>query len=95
MNSYTPQTIDTSRIALTPDLAELVEQLAENNHNHWAKKRFAEGWRFGLERNDGQREHPDLAPYGELSECERAYDRQSVVETLKSVIALGYEIKRK
>lgn len=63
MKTYTSATIDTSRVVLTPDLQELVEMLAKNTHDHWAQKRIEEGWRYGAERNDKQREHPDLVPY--------------------------------
>jgi hypothetical protein len=48
---------------LTRDLEELVERLAENNHDTWAQKRINEGWRYGPRRNDDAQEHPDLVPY--------------------------------
>jgi hypothetical protein len=78
---------------LSPDLYELLERLAQNNHDHWALKRLHEGWRHGPVRNDSVKQHPDLVPYDELSESEKEYDRKSVIETLKAIIALGYEIK--
>ncbi|MEW6602672.1 MAG: RyR domain-containing protein, partial [Nitrospirota bacterium] len=34
--SYKPNPIDTSNIKLPGSLRELVEKLAENNHDHWA-----------------------------------------------------------
>jgi len=92
--TYRPQPIDTSKIALNADLRELVERLARNNHDHWAQQRFKEGWRHGSMRNDHTKEHPDLVDYDDLPESEKDYDRRSVRETLKAVIALGYEIRR-
>lgn len=94
MTTYTPKPIDTSHIDLSPDLSELVELLAQNNHDHWAQKRLDEGWRHGLKRNDLGKEHPDLVPYDELPESEKEYDRKTVVEAIKAIIALGYEIRR-
>jgi hypothetical protein len=91
--TYTPKTIDTSHIVLSSDLEELIERLAENNHDHWAQKRIEEGWRYGLARDDAKKEHPDLVPYEELSESEKDYDRKTVVEAMKAIIALGYEVK--
>jgi len=91
--TYTPSTIDTSYIDLPPDLADLVERLAQNNHDHWARKRIDEGWRYGPRRNDNDKEHPDLVPYVELPEPEKEYDRKTVVEALKAIIALGYDVK--
>lgn len=93
MAAYFPKTIDTSSIELSSDLRELVERLAENNHDHWARKRLSEGWRYGPGRNDAEKTHPDLVPYCELSESEREYDRKTVVEAIKAIIALGYDVK--
>ncbi len=95
MTTYEPQPIDTSRVALSADLRELIECLARNNHDHWARKRLDEGWRYGPTRNDREKLHPDLVPYDKLPETEKDYDRKSVIETLKAIMALGYEIRRR
>jgi hypothetical protein len=92
---YFPKTIETSSIELSPDLRELVERLAENNHDHWAQKRLCEGWCYGPKRSDAEKTHPDLVPYGELSESEKEYDRKTVVEAIKAMMALGYDVKRR
>ena len=94
MATYQPRPIDTSGVVLPADLEELVERLSESNHDFWAQKRINEGWRFGPRRDDSAKEHPDLVPYRDLSETEKGYDRQSVVETLKAIVALGYRIAR-
>jgi hypothetical protein len=95
MMTYTPVTIDTSQVALSPELETLVEKLARNNHDHWALKRIAEGWRYGAKRNDNKKEHPDLVPYDQLPESEKEYDRKTVIEALKAITALGYEVRKK
>src|SRR5438067_4342812 len=84
LTAYKPKPIDTSRIQLSSDLRELVEQLAENNHDHWAQQRFDEGWHYGSKRNDTTKEHPDLLPYRDLPESEKEYDRKTVVEAIKA-----------
>lgn len=94
MTTYTPATIDTSHVNLSPDLEELVEKLAQNNHDHWARKRIDEGWRYGVNRNDSNKEHPDLVPYEQLPEAEKEYDRKTVIEALKAIIAMGYEVTK-
>lgn len=94
MTSYNPETIDTSRVMLSADLQELVERLARNNHDHWARKRIEEGWRYGVKRNDSKKHHPDLVPYDQLPESEKEYDRKTVIEALKAIIALGYEVTK-
>ena len=94
MKTYRPQPIDTSSIDLSGDLLELTEKLAENAHDNWAKLRIKEGWTWGRERDDANKKHPDLVPYGELAESEKEYDRNSAMETLKAITALGYKIER-
>ena len=93
--AYSPKTIDTSSIELSSDLRELVERLAENNHDHWARKRLDEGWRYGPKRDDAEKTHPGLVPYGDLSESEKEYDRKTVVEAIKAIMALGYDVQRR
>lgn len=91
--TYDPIPIDTRQIELSSDIHKLVEQLAASNHDNWARQRMGEGWRYGPQRDDEHKTHPDLVPYDELPESEKEYDRASVVETLKAIIALGYEVR--
>ena len=94
MTTYIPETIDTSHVTLSSDLKELVEKLAQNNHDHWARKRIDEGWRYGVTRSDTEKHHPDLVPYNQLPESEKEYDRKTVVEALKAIIVLGYDVRK-
>jgi len=55
---------------------------------------MAQGWHFGLERNDSRKEHPSLVPYEELPEAEKVYDRNTAIQALKAVIAFGYRISK-
>jgi len=71
---------------------EIAELLARNAHDVWAEQRFADGWRWGAERNDERREHPMLVPYEDLPESEKLYDRRAAQLTLKAVVALGFRI---
>jgi hypothetical protein len=47
-NGYRPQPLDLAIINLTAKLEDLVEQLAENTHNVWAKERIKSGWTYGI-----------------------------------------------
>lgn len=94
MTGYKPKPIDTSVVTLTPELWDLVERLAASNHDHWARRRLAEGWRYGPKRDDQRKTHPDLIPYDQLPESEKEYDRTSAVETLKAILAHGYVIRK-
>ena len=92
--TYAPKPLDSSAIALPPDLLALTEYLAENTHEIWAAQRIAEGWTYGPSRDDVQKHHPCLAPYSELPDSEKQYDRNTAMETLKVILALGYRIER-
>ena len=92
--AYQPKPIDTDHVALTEEIREITERLAENAHDRWAQQRLSEGWTYGPSRDDERKKHPGLVPYSELSEGEKEYDRIAVLQTLKSIIALGYQIRR-
>lgn len=91
---YQPQPIDTSKIALPPEILEIGELLAKNTHDAWAAQRLSEGWRYGKTRDDERKLHPCLLPYEELPEAEKEYDRITATETLKLIMALGFEISK-
>lgn len=92
---YNPSPKDTSGIALSEELLELTEKIAENVHETWAAGRIAEGWIYGPQRDDAKKQTPCLVPYEQLSESEKDYDRKTALETLKMIIALGYTVEKK
>jgi len=91
---YLPQPIDTSAVALPAGIEELTEKLAENAQDLWAMTRLRQGWNYGPRRDDEARKHPCLVPYRELPDAEKEYDRQTAMETLKVILALGYRISK-
>ena len=93
--SYIPKPIDTSDIVLSDELIKLRELVAKNVHEVWAKSRIEEGWTYGEERNTEKKTTPCLVPYEELPEIEKEYDRKTAYESIKLIMKLGYEIKRK
>ena len=92
---YTPNPIDTGNVVLPPDLLELTEKIAENVHENWAAGRIADGWVYGPSRDDAKKTTPCLVPYCELPEEEKEYDRNTALQTLKMILALGYQIEKK
>ena len=92
--AYSPKPIDTAKIKLPGSLLKLTERLAENAHDIWAKLRIEQGWTYGPKRDDANKKHPDLIPYAELADSEKQYDRNTAMETLKAIIALGYKIEK-
>ena len=90
--AYRPRPIDTTHAELPHSLLPLAEQLAENAHELWARRRMAEGWTLGAVRDEGLKHHPGLVPYGELPEGEKQSDRDGAIESIKAILALGYQV---
>jgi len=79
MATYTPKPIDTANVVLNNAQRRLIEQLAANVHEVWARKRVEDGWRHGTSRNDQIKTHPSLVPY-------------DVEQVIRAAVALGYRI---
>ena len=92
--TYEPAPRDTSHVVLSPPILELTELLARNAHENWARQRISDGWRYGPRRDDAKKEHPSLVPYEQLPEEEKEYDRRTAMETLKTIVSLGYRIEK-
>src|SRR5262245_59854803 len=91
---YEPKPLNTDHVELTPEIRELTELLAKNTHDIWARQRLSDGWRYGPHRDDARKEHPCLVPYEALTESEKQYDRNTALEALKMIIALGYRLEK-
>lgn len=89
---YTPYPIDTSDVELSEELQQLVEQLARNVHENWALNRLNDGWSYGPKRDDSLKQNPCLVDYNELPDSEKKYDRNTAIETLKTILKLGWKI---
>ena len=92
---YKPAPRDTSGVRLPDEIRELTEMLARNTHENWSRQRMADGWRYGPRRDDSRKEHPSLVPYDQLSESEKEYDRTTAMETVKTILSLGYRIEKR
>ena len=90
---YIPQPIDTNDVILPDSLRPLVETMAKNVHEVWAKSRMDEGWTWGKERDDKAKRHPCLVAYEDLPETEKEYDRNTALGTLKMIMKLGFRIE--
>ena len=92
---YIPNPADTSGVELPKELLPLVEEMARNVHEVWAKSRKAEGWTYGPMRDDAKKKTPCMVAYDDLPENEKEYDRNTSQETLKLILKLGFEISKK
>lgn len=92
---YTPHPIQLDDVEVEDTLIDLQEAIAENAHEVWANARLQEGWRFGAERDDARKLHPDIIPFNLLPDSEKEYDRIMAMNTIKLVKKLGWELKKK
>lgn len=92
---YTPKPIDTSDQTIPEELHDLTEMIAKNTHEVWSLGRMNDGWTYGPKRDDTFKKHPDLVPYSDLPDSEKEYDRQTSIQTIKLILKLGYEIRKK
>ena len=91
---YTPKPIDTKDIILPEELLALTEKIAENVHDVWAAGRIREGWTYGETKDTEKKTTPLLIPYSDLPDSEKAYDRNTALESIKLVLKLGYQITK-
>lgn len=49
-NGYRPSPVDLSQVFLSSEQEEVVNLLAENDHNVWARDRINQGWTYGTQQ---------------------------------------------
>lgn len=89
-NGYKPAPLDLSAINLTPKLEELVDQLAENTHNLWAKERIQQAWTYGLNEDPDMFRSPHLVPYIKVDDAIKKANRDTASETVRTLLVYGY-----
>lgn len=92
LRHYDPQPIDVTNYQLPNDIDDLIEAIAENSHDIWARQRMDDGWTYGDNRDDEHKKHPDLVPYSDLPKKEKEYDRITARGILQLIQRLGYKI---
>uniref|UniRef100_A0A0R3WJP3 B30.2/SPRY domain-containing protein n=1 Tax=Hydatigena taeniaeformis TaxID=6205 RepID=A0A0R3WJP3_HYDTA len=92
-NGYKPQPLDLSAIRLSSRLETLVDELAENTHNIWAKDRIHQGWTYGSTEDNTQKRSPHLVPYSEVNATIKKMNRESATDAVKTLLAYGYVIE--
>jgi hypothetical protein len=57
----------------------------ERLHESWFATKVADGWRYGVIRDNEAKRHPCMVPYGDLPEAQRKKDAlfQAIVAALK------------
>ena len=63
-------------------MEELVDLLAENTHNVWAKERISQNWTYGFNEDSDRRRSPHLLPYSFVDEAIKIANRNTASETV-------------
>lgn len=89
---YIPHPEEVQDVTLPAELSPLIEAIARNVHEVWAQGRLQDGWTYGPVRDDALKQHPCLVPYEQLPECEKEYDRNTALATLRLIVKQGFRI---
>uniref|UniRef100_A0A8D0HWE0 Ryanodine receptor 3 n=1 Tax=Sphenodon punctatus TaxID=8508 RepID=A0A8D0HWE0_SPHPU len=92
-NGYKPAPLDLSEVKLLPSQEVLVDKLAENAHNVWAKDRIKQGWTYGIQQDLKNKRNPRLVPYVLLDERTKKSNRDSLREAVRTFAGYGYNIE--
>nr|XP_057946113.1 ryanodine receptor 3-like isoform X1 [Doryrhamphus excisus] len=92
-SGYKPSPLDLSEMKLTPGQELLVDKLAENAHNVWAKDRIKQGWTYGIQQDLKSKRNPRLVPYAMLDERTKKSNRDSLREAIRTLIGYGYNVE--
>ena len=92
--AFVPNPVDTSTIQLQAFVENIRDKLAENIHEMWAVTKIETGWLYGEIRDDIDMYHPCLTQFQNLPVAEKKYNIQLALQTLRTIVALGYVISQ-
>ncbi|MBN8430017.1 NAD-binding protein [Microbulbifer salipaludis] len=75
-----------------PPNSELMEVLAKVEHQRWCADKRLAGYRYGAVRDDVRFLHPDLKPWGALTESDREKDRALIREIPALLALIGQKV---
>uniref|UniRef100_A0A3B4UZ35 Ryanodine receptor 2 n=1 Tax=Seriola dumerili TaxID=41447 RepID=A0A3B4UZ35_SERDU len=92
-SGYKPAPLDLSHIKLTSTQEAMVDKLAENAHNVWARDRIHQGWTYGIQQDVKSRRNPRLVPYTLLDERTKKSNKDSLREAVRTLLGYGYNLE--
>ncbi|XP_039594621.1 ryanodine receptor 2 isoform X2 [Polypterus senegalus] len=90
---YKPAPMDLSHIKLTSTQEAMVDKLAENAHNVWARDRIRQGWTYGIQQDIKNKRNPRLVPYALLDERTKKSNKDSLREAVRTLLGYGYNLE--
>nr|XP_014340342.1 PREDICTED: ryanodine receptor 2 [Latimeria chalumnae] len=92
-SEYKPAPMDLSHLKLTSAQEAMVDKLAENAHNVWARDRIRQGWTYGIQQDVKNRRNPRLVPYVLLDERTKKSNKDSLREAVRTLLGYGYNLE--
>uniref|UniRef100_A0A6Q2XQ02 Ryanodine receptor 2 n=1 Tax=Esox lucius TaxID=8010 RepID=A0A6Q2XQ02_ESOLU len=92
-SGYKPAPMDLSHIKLASSQEAMVDKLAENAHNVWARDRIRQGWTYGIQQDVKNRRNPRLVPYALLDERTKKSNKDSLREAVRTLLGYGYNLE--
>ncbi|KTG43170.1 hypothetical protein cypCar_00011044 [Cyprinus carpio] len=92
-NGYKPAPVDQSCVVLTAVQEELVDKLAENEHNIWARERIRQGWSCGPQQDVMYKRSTQLVPFSLLDEKTKEAGRDAMRDALGTLLGFGYTVE--
>ncbi|XP_038616986.1 ryanodine receptor 2 [Tachyglossus aculeatus] len=92
-SGYKPAPMDLSFIKLTASQEAMVDKLAENAHNVWARDRIRQGWTYGIQQDVKNRRNPRLVPYILLDDRTKKSNKDSLREAVRTLLGYGYNLE--
>ncbi|XP_077975839.1 ryanodine receptor 2-like isoform X3 [Styela clava] len=92
-SGYKPSPLDLSHVRLSHQMEMLVEKLANNAHNVWARERVKQGWTYGLNLDVKTKRNPRLVPFHLLDDAARQSNRNSIRELVRTLLGYGYAVE--
>ncbi|MCP9259463.1 Ryanodine receptor 44F [Dirofilaria immitis] len=90
-NGFKPHPLDSHGVILDDNVFPLIDALAKNTHNVWAREKIRRGWTFGLNEfvNMNQKRTPHLVPYEVVDQRIKEANRESASEFVKALQLFG------
>ncbi|XP_049319476.1 ryanodine receptor 3-like isoform X3 [Astyanax mexicanus] len=92
--NFDPRPISTSNISLPEKLEYIANKYSEHSHDKWSAEKVILGWKYGDGIDEKAKTHHMLRSYKSLTEKEKEVYRFPVKESLKSMLAMGWNIDR-
>lgn len=88
-NGYKPAPLDTREIELGEKMMELVDLLAKNTHNVWAREKINRGWTYGVNEDPIHKRSPHLVPYEVVDARIKQANKDTAAETIRTLMLYG------